>query len=103
MELKLTPLKPPNWLRPGLTVSVNVILAEPRKLPVVPLTSVTREGKTSWVLVVEGSLLKRREIQVAPAGVEGFPVTAGLSESEQVVLSPDSLEPGQRVRPQQER
>lgn len=98
VELKLTPVKPPAWLRPGLTVSVNVIVAAARPLPVVPLTSVTREGKASSVLVVEGSTLKRQEIQVGPAGRDGFPVTGGLTGSEQVVVSPDGLKPGQKVR-----
>lgn len=102
VELKLRPEHPPAWLRPGLTVSVNLILAEPRQLPVVPLTSVTREGKSSWVLVVEGGTLQRRALQVAPAGVEGFPVLEGLRESDLVVRNPAGLRPGTRVRAREE-
>jgi len=102
VELKLRPENPPAWLRPGLTVSVNLILAEPRQLPVIPLTSVTREGKGSWVLVVEGSRLQRRMLQLAPAGVDGFPVLEGLQKSDRVVRDPAGLRPGAFVRPREE-
>ena len=96
--LKLDPQKPPAWLRPGLTVSVNIVFEEGQQRPVVPLTSVTVAGRRSTLLVLKDGLLEEREVQLGSPSRDGFPVLSGVESSDWVVLDRTNRLPGQKAR-----
>ncbi len=88
----------PEGLRPGQTVSVNILFQEATELLVVPLPSVLALGATSRVMLVQDGKAVPRDVEVGPAGRDAWPVHRGLSESDLVILDPAGLQEGQRVR-----
>lgn len=100
VRLKLDLLQPPSWLKPGQTVTMNLIFEQAKSYPVVPLTSVTIDGKKSTVFTVESGKLVQKPVQLGAALVDGYPILSGLSEQDQVVVFPAGLVPGQAVRVQ---
>lgn len=100
VEVRLDPVRPPSWLRPGQTVSVNILVDKGSRRLVVPLTSVTTVGGTSTVLLVRENKIVRREVVIGPAGPDGVPVLSGLDAQDRVVVDPTGLAPGRTVRPE---
>lgn len=98
VDIRLLPTATPKWLRPGQTVSVNVVFQEKRPMLVVPLQSVSTVGRVSRVLVVEEGKAAVREVHLGPAGGSVYPVHEGLTEGDLVIVSPPGIEPGTRVR-----
>nr|WP_309685234.1 efflux RND transporter periplasmic adaptor subunit [Armatimonas sp.] len=99
VEVRLTPVNPPAWLRPGQTLSVNIKLGEPTSRLVIPLTSVTTIGGISTVLIVDGDEVKKKVITAGPPGPDGIPVLAGLEATTQVLLNPVGHKPGDKLEP----
>jgi HlyD family secretion protein len=97
VTVKLDPRTVPDWLRPGQTLSVNIVTAKAAPRLVVPLQSVTTAGGFSTVLVVESGKVRKKTITADSAGPEGVPVSAGLTESDSVVVDPGTASPGQAV------
>ena len=100
VEFRVRPGTAPEWLRPGQTVSVNVVFQEGREELVIPLQAVTTTGRASRVLVVEGRVARVREVRVGLPGTALVPVHEGLAETDLVVVGPPGIEPGTRVRPE---
>jgi HlyD family secretion protein len=98
VQLKLKPEKGPSWLRPGLTVSANLLFDKGQERPVVPLTAVTVAGRRSTLLVLQDGKLVEREVQLGGAGREGFPVMVGLEREDWVVQNRTGLIAGQKAR-----
>ncbi len=99
VEVRLTPIAPPNWLRPGQTLSVNIKLGEPTQRLVIPLTAVTTIGGISTIFVAEGGEVKKKTITVGPPGPEGVPVLEGVEATTQVLLNPVGRKPGDPIAP----
>ena len=95
---RLDPVKPPAWLRPGLTVSVNILFETARERPVVPLSSVTVAGRRSTLLVLKDGRLEEREVQLGAPGQDGFPVLSGVDTQDWVVVDRTNRQPGQKAR-----
>ena len=96
--VKLDPEKPPGWLKPGMTVSVNIVFEKGKSRPVVPITSVTVAGRRSTVLILKNGLLEEREVELGSPNQDGFPVYSGVEESDWVVQNRTGLLPGQKAR-----
>jgi RND family efflux transporter MFP subunit len=101
VEVRLDPLRVPDWLRPGQTLSVNIVVERAAPRLVVPFGAVATAGGVSTVLVVDdGGVVRKRQVTAEAAGPEGVPVTAGLSERDSVVADPSGVAVGKRVRPE---
>ncbi len=98
VEVRLRLDSAPEGLRPGQTVSVNLLFQEARETLVVPLPSVLNLGATSRVMLVQDGRAVPREVEVGPAGQDAWPVHRGLDQSDLVILEPVGLQAGQRVR-----
>ncbi|MBS2035417.1 efflux RND transporter periplasmic adaptor subunit [bacterium] len=96
--VRLDPLKAPPWLRPGLTVSVNILFEMAKERPIVPLTSVTVAGRRSTLLVLRDGQLEEREVQLGAPGQDGFPVLSGVGRDDWVVVDRTNRLPGQKAR-----
>jgi HlyD family secretion protein len=95
---RITPDSPPQWLRPGQTVNVNLITNENAERMVVPSTAVQRQGSRSVVMVVEDGRAVERTVATRPAVDQGIPVASGLTQSDEVVVNPAGLTAGQTIR-----
>lgn len=99
VEVRLTPVDPPKWLRPGQTLSVNIKLGEPTQRLVVPLTAVTTIGGISTLFVADGGTVQKKTVKVGPPGPDGIPVIEGVEATTQIVLSPVGRKSGDPIAP----
>jgi multidrug efflux pump subunit AcrA (membrane-fusion protein) len=98
VTVRITPDAPPEWLRPGQTVNVNLITNEKADRLIVPSTAVRRQGTRSTVMIVEDGRAVERTVSTRPAVDQGIPVTSGLTQSDEVVVDPTGVTAGQTVR-----
>ncbi|HEX3437984.1 MAG TPA: efflux RND transporter periplasmic adaptor subunit [Pseudacidobacterium sp.] len=98
IQVKITPEDPPDWLRPGQTVNVNLITNEQADRLMVPSTAVMRQGERSVVLVAENGHALEKIVLTRPVTSEGIPIAGGLSTTDEVIANPSGLSPGQAVR-----
>ena len=98
VTVRVTPLQPPDWLRPGQTVNVNIIThrAVPRLL--IPATAVGRSGDQTVVYVVENGRALEKVALTRPPTPQGVPVLAGLSAEDRIIADVRGLTAGERVR-----
>jgi HlyD family secretion protein len=101
VTVRVTPLQPPDWLRPGQTVNVNLIThrAVPRIL--IPTSAVGRSGDRTVVYVVENGRALEKVVLTRPPTSQGVPVLAGLSAGDRIIADVRGLTAGERVRVRQ--
>ncbi|MBZ4419576.1 efflux RND transporter periplasmic adaptor subunit [Myxococcus sp. RHSTA-1-4] len=97
VEVKLAVPEPPGYLRPGMTVSVDIEVGRRESALVLP-TEAVRDAASErpWVLVFQDGRATRRDVVPGLRGEGTLEVVDGLSEGE-LVLS-GKVVPGQRVR-----
>jgi HlyD family secretion protein len=98
VRVTVKPVSPPDWLRPGQTVNVNVVTSREARRLVIPTTALTRAGDRSAVLVVENGHAVEKMILTRPPTREGVPVLAGLDEKDRVIADVKGIKPGDPVR-----
>ena len=81
-------LDPQPGLKPGMSAVVDIVLAEYLDVLKIPVAAIieTTEGYLCWVK--SGDEIKKRLIQLGDTNDEFSVVTAGLAESEEVILNP---------------
>ncbi len=101
VTVRVTPLQPPDWLRPGQTVNVNIIThrAVPRLL--IPATAVGRSGDQTVIYIVENSRALEKVVLTRPPTAQGVPVLAGLGAEDWIIADARGLTAGERVRVRQ--
>jgi HlyD family secretion protein len=98
VTVKITPDNPPDWLRPGQTVNVNLVTNEKADRLVVPSTAVLRQGSRSVVLIVENGRVVDKPVLTRAAVEGGIPIASGVIETDQVIVNPAGVTAGQAVR-----
>ncbi|MFH0846871.1 MAG: HlyD family efflux transporter periplasmic adaptor subunit [Chloroflexota bacterium] len=73
-------------LREGLSVTVNIILAESKDVLMVPNGAVTRSGRNTQVQVMKDGVSETRVVKTGISNWQYTEVTEGLTEGEQVVV-----------------
>jgi HlyD family secretion protein len=97
VEVRLGVSDPPSYLKPEMTVSVNIDVARRRDALVVPREAVhDLDTPAPWVLVERGGRAVQRTIQVGIVGESQVEVVRGLVAGERVLV--ESAEPGARIR-----
>ncbi len=96
----LATLDPPiDGLVPGMTVDVEVVVAESSDALQVPAEAVWVSGGASYVFRVDGERLRRLPITTGLISVAAVAITGGLDDGAVVVLGPTpDLVDGARVR-----
>jgi len=100
VEVRLEVPDPPEFLRPDLTVSIEVTVARKSGVPVVS-REVLRDvrGERARVWVVEGDRAVPREVRLGIVGDDRVEVVEGLAAGDLVLLDPKAdWTPGMRVR-----
>jgi RND family efflux transporter MFP subunit len=98
IQVTVTPTNPPEWLRPGQTVNVNIVTARSVERLLVPPTALTRVGDRTVVYVIENGLALEKPVVTRPPTQEGVPVIAGLAESDRIIVDVGSIKAGDAVR-----
>jgi HlyD family secretion protein len=98
IEARLHPQSPPDWLVPGQTVDVNIVLSNEAQRLVVPLTSVVLIGDTAQVLAVVDGRVQKRSVHISSPTEKGYLVDSGLEAGEMIVRYPQGVADGETVR-----
>jgi len=99
VEVRLRVPRPPEHLRPDMTVSVNVQASRREGVLHVPADALRGNGDEAWVLVLRRGRAERRPVQVGLRGQGVVEVREGLAEGEAVVPVTAPARPGDRARP----
>jgi multidrug efflux pump subunit AcrA (membrane-fusion protein) len=103
VTVKITPDNPPDWLRPGQTINVNLVTNEKVDRLVVPSEVVLRQGSRSIVLVVQDGRAIEKIVLTRPTIAQGIPIAGGLTVGDEVIVNPSGISPGEAVRVQRRR
>jgi HlyD family secretion protein len=100
VETRLAPVDPAPFLRPNMTISVEIEVARAPSAIVVPTELVHDAASDApWVWIAEDGVLSRRDVELGLRGDEAVEITEGLAEGQRVLRVGDPrLEPGSRVR-----
>lgn len=98
VTIKITPENPPDWLRPGQTVNVNLVTNEKIDRYIVPSTAIIRQGNRTVVMAVDDGHVIERPVIARPTMAQGIPIASGVVEADEVIVNPAGLKAGQRVR-----
>lgn len=101
VEVRLTVDSAPTYLRPDMTISVNIEVARRDDAVAVPLDAVHDAlGGTPWVLVIRQRTAVRQPVRLGAMGIESAEVLEGLAAGDLVVpVSARDVAEGDRVRP----
>lgn len=100
IEVRLSVSNPPPFLRPDMTVSIDLTVSSRAEVLTLPSEAIRGAGTPApWVFVVERGRLARREIKLGIHGDGATEIIAGLDEHAEVLVA-DAREAalGQRVR-----
>lgn len=81
-------LKPQAGLKPGMSASVEVLLARHENMLTVPVAAVVEQDGQFWSWVRSGEKTERRRLDLGDSNDQFIVVKSGLSEGESVVLNP---------------
>jgi HlyD family secretion protein len=98
VEVKLDVPDPPPFLRPDMTVSVNVEVGRDPQALVVPTAVLRDAGSDPWVMAVRGGRAVRVPGRLGLRGDGAVQVLEGLSPGEPVLAASAAVAPGARVR-----
>jgi HlyD family secretion protein len=100
IEVRVRVPEPPGFLKPDMTVSVDLTVASKTRVLTVASDAVRGAATpTPWVLEVAGGRIARRNVTLGIRGEGHTEIISGLDEGAEVVLAPDTiLVDGQRVR-----
>lgn len=101
VEVRLAVPDPPAFLRPDMTVSVNVTVGRKHDALLVPDEAVRDAATAPWVLRIEAGHASRRAVTLGARGEGMIEVVEGLAPGDAVALpSGSALAAGARVRVQ---
>jgi len=99
VEVRLSLDDPPSYLRPEMTLSVNIAAGYRTGASVLPADAVRGLGTAEpWVALVRDGRLEQRALTLGFRGDAFVEVASGLEPGDRVVLGAGTLEPGTRVR-----
>lgn len=99
VEVRLAVPRPPDFLRPDMTVSVELLGGEKQDALVLPAGAV-RDGERGepWVLALRDGRAVRTPVKLGLRGVGAVEVVAGLEEGDEAIPQTEKAAPGDRVR-----
>ena len=104
IEVRLAVPRPPAFLRPDMTVSIDLMVAAKQQALVVP-SDVVRDAATAhpYVLAVEDGRVARRSVRLGIRGEGSTEIADGIAERAELII-PDgrALAPRARVRVERE-
>ncbi len=101
VQVKLDVDAPPAYLRPSMTVSVEIEVARKKNALVLDAGAVRALATPHpWLLVVDGNRARHVDVKLGIKGDQSVEITGGVSDGAQVIPPGDAhVEAGQRLRP----
>jgi HlyD family secretion protein len=98
----LAEVQPPtDGLVPGMTVDVDIVVAEAEDVLQVPVAAVRREGGNHYVYRVAGGRAERAAVEIGRASVTAVEILSGIAADDVVIVSASNgLRDGSPVDPQ---
>jgi HlyD family secretion protein len=99
VEVRLAVPKPPDFLRPDMTVSVELVGGTKKDALVLPSGAVRdADREAPWVLALQDGRAVRVPVKLGLRGVGAVEIVDGLKEGEEVIPQTEKAAPGDRVR-----
>ena len=98
IRIRLRPTGDVDWLRPDMTVDVNIITKTAAKRVIVPPDAVTRVGDGSAVLVVNNGETVPVSVTTGAVGPDGVVIFGDLKDGDQVARHASKIGAGEPVR-----
>ncbi len=99
VEVKLAVAAPPSFLKPDMTVSVEIGAGRAENALVVPAEMIREPSSVSpWVLVVRDGIAVRQSVKLGLRGSGQLQVVEGLNEGERLIAPTIPVVPGANVR-----
>jgi HlyD family secretion protein len=99
VDIRLEIAKPPSFLRPDMTVSVELIGKSRANVWLLGAGGVRDTDKPHpWVLVVRDGVATRQDVKLGLRGVGSMEILEGISESDQVIPVFEPISPGEKVK-----
>ena len=100
VEVRLTMPQPPVFLKPDMTVSVEMTVGQRQQALVVDAGAVRgMDTGSPWVLALRDGVATRSPVTLGLRGTGVVEVTQGLAEGEQAIPATEKVAEGDRVRP----
>lgn len=102
VEVRLSVPSAPDFLKPDMTVSVDLTVSSKKQVLTLPSDAVRGAGTPApWVLIADGGRVAKRSVQLGIRGQGRLEIAAGIDEHAEVLLAEGGgVVPGQRVRPE---
>lgn len=97
IALRFRPLTVPEYIRPDMTVDVNIETGRFPETCTVPVTALLEEKGKSFVHILKGGRVARREVRVLTKGPE-WAALADFDPTVQVVVKGTEVKEGQKIR-----
>jgi HlyD family secretion protein len=99
VEVRLAVPQAPAFLRPDMTVSVELLGGENAQALVLPAGAVRDADRaTPWVLALRDGRAERAPVTLGLRGVGAIEIVAGLQEGDEVIPQTETVVAGDRVR-----
>jgi membrane fusion protein (multidrug efflux system) len=87
VKVTVEAVRPPDFVRPGAFVTVEVLREKRERALLVPRTAVVRELSEAYVFVADGKLARKRAVELGLEENGRLEVRSGVKAGEQVVTS----------------
>ena len=98
VELRLEPVQRPSYVRPDMTVDVNIETIRLRDALALPSSTLLRENGADYVLLLTHGRLNRKRVEVLARGTQ-WAAISGVGGNELVALRAATMNDGDRVKP----
>ena len=99
VEIRLRVPDPPSFIRPDMTVSVEMIVAKKDAAFIAPAEAIRgADTKTPYVLAVRDAHAVNVPVTIGLRGVGTVEIESGVAEAEELILPQSDVIPGDRVR-----
>lgn len=100
VEVRLAVPQAPAFLRPDMTVSVELVGGTKPDALVLPSGAIRdADREAPWVLLLQDGRAVRTPVQLGLRGVGAVEIAQGLKQGDQVIPQTEKAVPGDRVRP----
>ncbi|WP_287190521.1 efflux RND transporter periplasmic adaptor subunit [Syntrophothermus sp.] len=86
-------------LKPGFKLDLAIITAKKENVSAIPVSAVLEDGTKHQVLVVDKGKVALKTVETGITDGEYVEIVKGLSPADKVILEPDKIKSGQRVKP----
>ena len=98
VEVVVSVDNPGNDIKPGYTAKAKIITAQNDNVLIAPYEAVrAEEDGSEYVLKLKGQRAVKTPVETDGEFEDGFGVTSGIEEGDQIIMNPDAISDGEHV------